>query len=624
MSLDSEIHEWLCVGALAENHSLVLFKVECARTNPGMFVMAAKACVGDLVRRIRGREIGSIGPGIEVNGKGREESVLGGKHVEGSKLGMEIEAARIQGRDIALNGREIELNGRKGEENKLSGKGVGGSNLGMVIESGRIAEADLGESAGMKENGDAHEGRPLDRLTRMGSSRLGELEDVMERKFKRRTSAVMSAEPAQSELNRTTTISSSPNTQTTSPFDLFQMEEWHNAVAFDHTVEEDAMNEMEFRDSLKVLAKKMQELLIVALMDMSNLLKKNVTLQDIQTSCSKFSKYCGCFERNQFEVCIEPDDKPCGQCIFSLCCMANHDCDPNVELVFLHGTNEASLRALKPIKAGEEVCVSYIDTSLSLEERRRELADYGFQCSCAKCLLEDGFARIQMDMANRVVMVTQSNFDPKRVAGFDISFESDPDKTSVACLVVLSLPDLKTIYESCEDVKLTEPYIPGFLAMREAPVFKQMLAKVPANVRPDVVVFDGCGVLHPRACGLASHVGVECDIPTIGVAKNFLAVDGLSRDSVKKMIQQARLENASQDEVPVIGKSGRVWGNAYFAPGADKKPVYVSVGHKLDLPTAMQIVRAVSVHRVPEPVRRADFKGREEVQKRKKARLNLD
>ena len=144
--------------------------------------------------------------------------------------------------------------------------------------------------------------------------------------------------------------------------------------------------------------------------------------------------------------------------------------------------------------------------------------------------------------------------------------------------MVLEFPSLKVVYEVYEMVKLTKPYIPGFLAFREVPFLLALLQNLRKNrpeLVPQVIFMDGNGVLHPRGCGVASHFGVVADIPTLGVAKTYshlihckltlpcrlMYVDGLSIETVKPEFRARALH--AGDSMELKGDSGRVWGAAF-------------------------------------------------------------
>lgn len=201
----------------------------------------------------------------------------------------------------------------------------------------------------------------------------------------------------------------------------------------------------------------------------------------------------------------------------------------------------------------------------------------------------------------------------KHVGAVDISFVKG---TNYACaaLVILSYPRLEVIYEDYMMEEMTQPYISGFLAFREVEPLMS-LWKVLKNTKPEllpqVVLVDGNGILHPRELGLASHFGVLVDVPTIGVAKNLLYVDGLTREKVKPLCKE-KLKVAG-DHVDLVGDSGKIWGAAMRGSNEAKNWVYVSIGHMVDLCFALNMVRMCCKTKNPEPIRQADLRSREVV-----------
>ncbi|EGB07873.1 hypothetical protein AURANDRAFT_27088 [Aureococcus anophagefferens] len=223
------------------------------------------------------------------------------------------------------------------------------------------------------------------------------------------------------------------------------------------------------------------------------------------------------------------------------------------------------------------------------------------------------------------------------VAGLDMSYFPDDDGAAVASLVVVELPSRRRVHAIHENVRVEGPYIPGFLAFREAPHYCRLLDRLRRD-RPDVVpvacLVDGNGVLrppartsnptsmHPRGFGAASHVGVAASIPTVGVAKSLLAVDGLDERTVREGCAAAGLGFGGH--TPLVGDSGRTWGAALRSSepppkrettGQDAafRPIFVSVGHGVCLRTAVALTTACCAYRVPEPIRLADLEGRDVV-----------
>eukprot|EP00826_Nyctotherus_ovalis_P023643 TRINITY_DN1818_c0_g1_i4.p2 TRINITY_DN1818_c0_g1~~TRINITY_DN1818_c0_g1_i4.p2 ORF type:complete len:190 (+),score=50.72 TRINITY_DN1818_c0_g1_i4:173-742(+) len=120
----------------------------------------------------------------------------------------------------------------------------------------------------------------------------------------------------------------------------------------------------------------------------------------------------------------------------------------------------------------------------------------------------------------------------KLVGGLDMSFSKVDEELICAGLVVCEFPSMKIVYEDFQFYKIDVPYVPGFLAFRELPATQPLiekLRKTKPELVPQVVLVDGNGILHPREFGLASHLGVVTDIPSIGVGKTVFALDGINK-----------------------------------------------------------------------------------------------
>ncbi|MFH1550100.1 MAG: deoxyribonuclease V [Planctomycetota bacterium] len=188
-------------------------------------------------------------------------------------------------------------------------------------------------------------------------------------------------------------------------------------------------------------------------------------------------------------------------------------------------------------------------------------------------------------------MVSSKNEVKKaeRIAGVDVSY-SPKDDTMFAGVVVIDVREWR-ITETAHDVRrVTFPYVPGLLSFREAPAMLGAFRKL--GTVPDVVVVDGQGVAHPRRLGIASHLGLVLDMPTIGCAKSRLC--GRHHSVGPRAGDFADLTDG--DEV-----TGRV-----LRTRDGVKPVYVSVGHKISLSKACEIILDnVSIYRLPEATRAA-------------------
>ncbi|CAE6166609.1 unnamed protein product [Arabidopsis arenosa] len=199
----------------------------------------------------------------------------------------------------------------------------------------------------------------------------------------------------------------------------------------------------------------------------------------------------------------------------------------------------------------------------------------------------------------------------KYVGGVDMSFCKEDSSLACACLIVLELPSLRVVHHDFSLLRLHVPYVPGFLAFREAPVLLQILQKMRDDKHPfypQVLMVDGNGILHPRGFGLACHLGVLAHLPTIGVGKNLHHVDGLNQSEVRRSLQLK--ENEHEQVITLVGNSGFTWGVGFRPTLSSLKPIYVSVGHRISLDSAVKIVKMTCKYRVPEPIRQADMRSR--------------
>ncbi|CAL8996703.1 unnamed protein product [Prunus brigantina] len=210
----------------------------------------------------------------------------------------------------------------------------------------------------------------------------------------------------------------------------------------------------------------------------------------------------------------------------------------------------------------------------------------------------------------------------KYVGGVDISYSKEDPSMACGVLVVLDLQTLQVVYEDFSIVTLHVPYLPGFLAFREAPVLLELLEKMKTNANPlypQLLMVDGNGILHPRGkvsfvgFGLACHLGILANLPTVGIGKNLHHVDGLTLSGVMQLLKAK--EDYAQDFVTLKGCSGRIWGVAVRSTGGSLKPIFISVGHRIALDTAIRIVKMTCKFRVPEPIRQADIRSRDYLRK---------
>jgi deoxyribonuclease V len=175
------------------------------------------------------------------------------------------------------------------------------------------------------------------------------------------------------------------------------------------------------------------------------------------------------------------------------------------------------------------------------------------------------------------------------VAGADISYDRGSD-VMYAAVVVVRLPDLAVMEQQDAVAKARFPYVPGLLGFREAPALLRCFRRL--KHVPDAVLVDGHGQAHPRRFGVASHLGVILDVPTVGCAKSILCGE------------TGRLGERRGSVSPLVDRGEPVGCALWTRDGV--KPVYVSVGHKIDLGTAVDlVVRCGGRYRLPEPTRLA-------------------
>ncbi|KAF5456632.1 hypothetical protein F2P56_026095 [Juglans regia] len=194
------------------------------------------------------------------------------------------------------------------------------------------------------------------------------------------------------------------------------------------------------------------------------------------------------------------------------------------------------------------------------------------------------------------------------VGGVDVSFSKEDPTVACGTLVVLDIQNLQVVYEDFAIVTIAVPYVPGFLAFREAPILLELLQRMKKKdaspFYPQLLMVDGNGILHPRGFGLACHLGVLADLPTIGIGKNLHHVDGLTYSRVRQLLEAK--ENSTRDFITLTGCSGHIWGAAMRSTQDSLKPMFISVGHRVSLYTAIIIVKMTCKYRVPEPIRQVE------------------
>ncbi len=196
--------------------------------------------------------------------------------------------------------------------------------------------------------------------------------------------------------------------------------------------------------------------------------------------------------------------------------------------------------------------------------------------------------RVQLELRRRL----RASGSPRRVhlvAGADCAFSADGTRI-VAGVVVVSLPDLTPVGSAWAHGAVTFPYVPGYLSFREGSVVLRAARRL--RVRPDLWLFDGQGIAHPRGFGLAAHLGVLLDAPSVGCAKSRLVGSHVP-------------PGTRRGDWTSLDLDGRCVG-AVLRTKDGVRPLYVSVGQRMRLPAALRWVLACCRYRVPEPVRLAE------------------
>ncbi|KAB1204515.1 Endonuclease V [Morella rubra] len=169
------------------------------------------------------------------------------------------------------------------------------------------------------------------------------------------------------------------------------------------------------------------------------------------------------------------------------------------------------------------------------------------------------------------------------VGGVDVSFSKEDPSVACGSLVVLDIQNFQVVYDDYAVVTLRVPYVPGFLAFREAPILLQLLQRMKKN---------SASTFYPQL----HHV------------------DGLTYSGVRQLLEAK--ENCTKDFISLKGCSGHTWGVAMRSTLDSLKPIFISIGHRISIDTAVTIAKMTCKYRVPEPIRQADIRSREYMRKR--------
>ena len=208
---------------------------------------------------------------------------------------------------------------------------------------------------------------------------------------------------------------------------------------------------------------------------------------------------------------------------------------------------------------------------------------HGWDLSCREAIA------LQKELAGRIGLQDELLASSTTVAGVDVSYQRHGE-LFFAAVVVMRLADLTIVEEVTARRRTTFPYVPGLLSFRELPVLLDAFRRL--QKIPDAVMVDGQGIAHPRRMGLASHLGLWLDLPTIGCAKSRLCGE------------HGTVGSQRGDCVPLLLDGDEI--GAVLTTRSGVKPLYISPGHRTSVSSAVELtLRCGGRYRLPEPTRRA-------------------
>lgn len=211
---------------------------------------------------------------------------------------------------------------------------------------------------------------------------------------------------------------------------------------------------------------------------------------------------------------------------------------------------------------------------------------------------EQNYISLQQEMQTKIDFTNLVDLSTvKTVAGVDLAYwKVDGQEYAACCIVILDFKTKEVIERVHSADKITVPYIPGCLAFREIPLFLSAYDKL--SSAPDLLVFDGNGYLHPRHMGLATHAGILINKPTIGVAKSYYKVQEVD-------FVMPDEEAGSYTDIRI---NEEVYGRV-LRTHTGVRPIFVSVGNRIDLETATEAVKkfVTKESHIPMPTRLADL-----------------
>lgn len=202
------------------------------------------------------------------------------------------------------------------------------------------------------------------------------------------------------------------------------------------------------------------------------------------------------------------------------------------------------------------------------------------------------YHQLQSQLQEKVVTTNQLPTNIKYAAGVDVAYK-DAQNRMIGAIVVLHVESLQIVDQAFHEMEITFPYVPGLFSFREIPPLLEAYKKL--KILPDLIVCDAQGIAHPKGIGMASHLGIELNIPTIGCAKKRLIGE----------YDKTKLGQKRGNKLPLL-KEGTIIGAAVRTQSGIK-PMFVSIGHKISLEKAIEwVIKLSSKYRLPETTRQAD------------------
>ncbi len=196
--------------------------------------------------------------------------------------------------------------------------------------------------------------------------------------------------------------------------------------------------------------------------------------------------------------------------------------------------------------------------------------------------------QIQEALKDRIIL-KKTFLKVKTIGGGDVAYSRN-ENLLFGAIVVHSFPEMEILDAAAADGKISFPYIPGLLSFREGPILIKAFQRL--RLRPDIMIYDGQGIAHPRGIGLASHMGLWLDLPSIGCAKTPLLREFIS-------------PGPSRGSFEWIRRGGREVG-AILRTKENVKPLFISPGHRIDFSASNKLIlESCKGFRFPEPLRKA-------------------